>query len=274
MKLREYLPSLLAARRLARLDPARWATPRDTALPLTVTLTSIPSRLRSVQLTLRSLLEQSRPPRRIVLWLHDDLRDRLPPGLLALCGATLEIRFGPLTCPHRKLIHALEALPQEVLVTCDDDVLYDPGWLERLYRDHLEFPRCIIAHRCRRIRRDAHGGWRPYREWPTLAEPGVEGPDLLPIGYGGVLYPPGSLAPQVQDRDTFLRLAPRADDLWFKAMSLLQGSCVRRSREPGPSPLPVIGSQQVSLLRTNVREDHNRLQWEALCRHFGLEERL
>jgi hypothetical protein len=75
----------------------------------------------------------------------------------------------------------------------------------------------------------------------------------------------------VHDVDLFMRLAPKADDLWFRAMAYLKGCPVGHSQQAYPPAQPIIGSQKVSLLKTNVRQDGNRLQWQALCEHFGLD---
>jgi hypothetical protein len=93
----------------------------------------------------------------------------------------------------------------------------------------------------------------------------------LALGYGGVLYPPGSLHDDATNRDLFEKLAPAADDLWFKAMAIRAGTSVCRSAENRPGPLPIAFSQAVSLKHTNITDDRNRTQWGDLVRHFGLE---
>jgi hypothetical protein len=269
VKLKEYLPSFLESLRVRRLQRDELVRAATDPLPVVVSMTSIPARLGILHLTVRSLLDQTRKPERIVLWLHRDLRGTLPESLSGLEGPVFEIRYVDLECPHRKLIHSLTAFPDHAVVTCDDDMIYDPTWLERLYADHVRFPNSIIAHECRRIARASDGELLPYRRWPTVRVRGVDGKALVPTGYAGVLYPPGALPPEALDVELFMRLAPTADDLWFKAMSLLNGTGVRRSSAPSPKPRLIIGSQRVSLMRTNVREDSNRQQWQAICDHFG-----
>ena len=272
MKLKEYPLSAATAWRLRRLDAHALVAPKVTSAPVIVSLTSIPSRLNSIHLTIRSLLSQTVKPEKIVLWLNDGLRGAIPRSLDELTGKVFEIRYSGLTCSHRKLVHSLQAFPSRTIVTCDDDVMYVSTWLEKLLADHHRYPDAIIAHECRMITRDpATGELKSYKEWPTVTEAGVSSARLLPIGYGGVLYPPGALAADTCNADLFLRLAPRADDLWFKAMSYLQGTPVRRCSATERKPIPIIGSQAVSLLKTNVREDGNRLQWQAICAHYGLD---
>jgi len=45
---------------------------------------------------------------------------------------------------------------------------------------------------------------------------------IFPVGAWGILYPPGSLSPMIDRQEMFTELAPLNDDVWFKAMSLLQ----------------------------------------------------
>jgi len=270
VKLKEYWGSWRMEHKLRLLaaDSLRLPGPGD--LPVVVSLTSIPLRLHRVHLTIRSVLAQRRKPSRLVLWLNSELEGLVPASLEELTGEVFEIRFRGMTCPHRKLIFALQEFPQSVIVTCDDDMMYREDWLNRLYADHEAHPQDIIAHECRRILAAKGGGWLPYRQWPMVTQRGLSARELLPIGSSGVLYPPGTLHAKTTDESLFMSLAPRADDLWFKAMSTLKGTRVRRSLHPHPGPVPVIGTKGTSLLKTNVREDGNRIQWQILSERFEI----
>ena len=270
MKLKEYWPSWKEARRLRALPLSELLEPQAHALDLTVSLTSIPSRLHVLPLTVRSLLSQSRPAKKIRLWLHHSLELTLPEALTELRSEVFEIHFVGLTCSHRKLIHNWTAFPQDTVVTCDDDLMYAPDWLAQLHAQHLQQPGAIVANECRQISRNEAGDLLPYKQWPRLAYGASSERPLLPIGYAGVLYPPGTLDERVTDVDLFMRLAPKADDLWFRAMAHLKATPVAHTNRPYPKAQPIVGSQRVSLLKTNVRQDGNRLQWQALCDHFGI----
>jgi hypothetical protein len=272
MKLKELPMSLRAMWRLSRISTTQLFQRNSKPLPVIVSLTSIPSRLTIIHLTIRSLLMQSSQPEKILLWLHQDLKQYLPHSLTQLQGDIFEICYVDLNCSHRKLIHSLEAFPKKIIATCDDDLMYDQTWLQRLYDDHLQFPNDIIAHECRQIKFDEAGKPEAYDLWLTEHKAGVTDKWLMPIGYGGVLYPPNCLYSDVQNRELFLSLTPKADDLWFKAMSHLAGTVTRRSRQPGKKPIPIIGSQKVSLKNSNVRQDGNYLQWVALCDHYGFPD--
>ncbi|UCZ56949.1 glycosyltransferase family 2 protein [Desulfurispirillum indicum] len=270
MKLKELPGSLLTGYRLARMPIETLHTVSGECLPVIVTLTSIPSRLKTLHLTIRSLLAQRAKAQKVILWLNGELKGTLPDSLLALEGPLFEVRFAGMTCSHRKLVYSLDAFPGSILVTCDDDVMYDSQWLELLYRDHLKHPEAIIAHECRRITCDIGGKVLPYKQWPMEENVDTTAPNMMPIGYGGVLYPPGCLFRDVCNAELYLQLTPRADDIWFKAMSFLQGTPVRRCSVPARKPLPIAGSQRISLKKTNVRRDGNREQWEAVSSHYGI----
>ena len=269
MKLKELPSSLFTAIKLKCASSTVLNNENSSTLPVIVSLTSIPSRLASLHLVIRSLLLQKKPPEKILLWLHKDLNNQIPRSLRKLIGNRFEIRYVDLTCSHRKLVHALELHPEKVIVTCDDDLMYDPTWLERLYKDHILFPRDVIAHECREIKY-VDNELAPYKEWKTQRESGVTSTWMMPIGYGGVLYPPNTLFKDVMNSELYLKLTPRADDLWFKAMSYLAGTVTRRSRQPGKKPIPIAGSQKVSLKHTNVRENGNFEQWQAVCNHYHI----
>lgn len=238
--------------------------------PCLVSLTSIPQRLEYIHLTIRSLLCQNDVSARIVLWLNHELRELLPRSLTKLQSERFEIIFKNQFSSHRKLVFSLDEFKQSVIVTCDDDLMYDSTWLSRLVRDHERFPNDIIAHECREISIDARGELLPYQLWPTSIAKDYSSPNLLPVGYGGVLYPPRALHGDVTNQELYMRLAPKADDLWFKAMSFLNGTSVRRSSNPGKKPVPIIGAKGSSLAKTNILQDGNRIQWEAICEHYDL----
>lgn len=271
MKLKEYIPSFINIIKLRSLPLEKLKSANAPTLPVIVTLTSIPSRLHIIDITIRSILNQPKKPQKIVLWLHEDLQNQLPQKLSNLVGDIFEIRFQKeLTCSHRKLIYSLKEFPNTSLITCDDDLIYRPEWLASLYNDHLIYPTSIIANECRKISYKENSELLPYKQWEYLKTPGAVDKKLLPIGYGGVLYPKNALHEDATNPHLFLELAPKADDLWFKMMSFLKGTEVRKSTTPCEKPIPIAGSQAISLKKTNVREDQNRLQWLTLCEHYSV----
>ena len=242
----------------------------ETVVPVIVSLTSIPSRLNTLHLVIRSLLAQDVSPRKIVLWLHKDLEPSLPAKLQNLVCERFEIRYSALTCSHRKLIHSLEAFPDDIIITCDDDLMYRKNWLSMFYREHLQHPENIIGNRAVHINHEPDGNPMPFKTWRQPLG-GQSNPwAFTPIGAWGVLYPPHSLSEEVQDVETFMELAPRADDLWFKAMALLGGTVSIQAGKTPKEPIPIGGTQKIALKKENLGADKNTVQWQALEARYGL----
>ncbi len=271
MKVKEIPISLFQSLRL-RLGPNR-SSDSSPRVPVVVSLTTIKPRLSSVDLVIRSIKKQSATPKKILLWVHESLMVDLPSRLTQLQDDLFEIRPTHLHCSHKKLIHTLAAYPEEKIVTCDDDLMYRPQWLNRLHEESLRFPNDIIANQTRTVQTDANGNFLSYENWPVDEPERTHGPRILPIGAEGVLYPPSCLDTRYSEEAVFLELSPKADDLWFKAMSLLKGTQCRRATNSGKKAIPIMGSQKFSLKHENIKKDLNSVQWQRLVTHFSLKEK-
>ncbi len=192
----------------------------DASSPAVVSLTSYGRRLETVHLAIESIGAGTVRPKRIMLWISDDDRPRITPALRRLTSRGLEI----LTCydwrSHKKYFPycVSHTRDRSVFVTCDDDVFYPRGWLRDLLVVSEAYPDHIVAHRTRVMAVDGND-LLPYANW-VPSPPMSVGYRHLPIGVGGVAYPP-SLLDQIASRGTlFWTLAPSADDLWLKSCSL------------------------------------------------------
>ncbi len=210
--------------------------PAGGAGEVVVSLTTYPGRVYDVHFAVHSLLSQTMLPDRLVLWLSEDEFPRregdLPEALLSLRRRGLEIRFVSGNArAYKKLLPALAAFPDAVVVTADDDIYYPPDWLKTLLAAHARAPRAIWAARLRRVSLPG-----PYLSWPVLGDGAEPAPPatLFPTGCGGVLYPPGSLDSRVSDEAAALRLAPSNDDIWLWAMGALRGTPVGACPEAMP----------------------------------------
>jgi hypothetical protein len=90
----------------------------------------------------------------------------------------------------------------------------------------------------------------------------------VPIGSGGVLYPPGSLHFMVHDHDGFETYAPHADDLWLKLAAWKQGTPVRQVRAK-PSRFNSIPVRGGHLSDRNLTLGGNDIVLSALADTFG-----
>lgn len=195
---------------------------------LIVTLTSFPERMYDIHFTLYSLLNQSLKPDAVVLWLAPE---QFPGGEKDIPAAVLKLRDNGLTIKwcedlrsYKKLIPALKEYKQDILVTADDDIYYPSSWLELLYAGYLRNPKAVHCHRGHKLQFDKSGEVLPYKKWKHRISHDFASFHNFFTGAGGVLYPPHSLYRDVSEVKLFQRLAPNADDLWFWAMAVLNGT--------------------------------------------------
>ncbi|MBQ7251386.1 MAG: hypothetical protein IJS32_02155 [Kiritimatiellae bacterium] len=237
-----------------------------------VSLTSHPARVGFVAATVRSVLDGTVPPDAIEVWLGKEKfpggEADLPEDLLALVASSegrVAVRWAEKDLgPATKLLYARQAHPGEAVVTVDDDQIYPATMLETLLASFGEHPGAVSACRAHLMVMDA-GTVLPYSEWPQDLAGLVDTPShqLLATGVCGVLYPPGLLPEKLFDAETMLRLSPRNDDLWFKAVELLAGVPVVQA---GGIPLQQIQPDTVEsgLSIGNVRGHANDSQLAAL----------
>src|SRR5690606_29967954 len=105
-----------------------------------VSLTSFPARINLVHIAIKSLLNQSKRPKKIVLWLGDEFfphgEKTLPKSLLELKQFGLEIEFCRDLGAHTKYFYAFQKYPNNLIVTVDDDIIYPRNLLKVLLNTH------------------------------------------------------------------------------------------------------------------------------------------
>jgi hypothetical protein len=235
---------------------------------LVLSLTSYPPRFPTLALTLRCLLCQSVRPDRTILWIAPEDERELPRDVLALRDYGLEIRTTRDMGPFTKIIPSLQAYPEAIIVTADDDLYYWRTWLEELIRAWSGSMNEIVCHRANGIVLSLVGRPRPYCEWPMGIPFQGRSVAVLPTGVQGVMYPPGSLSPKVLDSEIFMKLCPRADDIWLYWMARLEGSEFR-STGRGRRLCMWRNSQKSALFHVNVLQNGNDVQIEAMIDMFG-----
>lgn len=202
---------------------------------LVVSLTSYPKRMYDIHLCLYSLLTQELKPDKVVLWLGREQfprgKEDVPKKVRNLEQWGLEIRWCEDIRSYKKLIPSLCEWPQSCIVTADDDIFYPPNWLRKLWETYKRTGQKIIAHRCHRISIQ-NGVLQPYEVWKKS----ISGfnPSYLNFftGAGGVLYAPSSLHKSILDSIKFKTLCPCADDIWFWAMAVLNGTKIAITDNP------------------------------------------
>lgn len=270
----EYLHRFLAA-----FSCRRGVTDAKREQELIVSLTTIPERIGTIHLCLESLLRQSIKPDRIILWLSESNEPsrpkisagELPPALTKLVQRGLEIRWCEDIRSFRKIMPALRAFPDALIVTADDDIFYPRNWLRKLYAAYQREPQYIHCHRAHLIKYNPSGVPLPYRQWNFLA-PGHQGPslDLFPTTGGGVLYAPGHLHREVLNEQAFLELCPKADDVWLKVMSIMNDVKCKKTSADSLQIMEICIPNNRTLSSENVEQNRNDFQIQAIRRMYNI----
>ncbi|KEO58899.1 hypothetical protein DT23_15925 [Thioclava indica] len=251
---------------------SQWqSSPHGLDRRLVVSLTSYPTRFATLKPTLQSLLFQTTRPDATVLWIAHDELELLPPDIRDLERSGLEIRVCENLRSYKKLLPALEAWPDAIIVTADDDVYYWPQWLEELVNTYRKTGDPVICQRAHKIRLGADGLPRPYLEWRRRVEAHQRGPLIFPTGVTGVLYDPRIFHEDIARRDLIAELCPHADDVWLYWMHRMKGSQPHLISD-GRKNVEWPESQVQSLRSINVDQNLNDRQIEAMIAHYGFPE--
>lgn len=224
---------------------------------LIISLTSYPARFVTLHLTLKCLLMQTCSADRLILWIaHGDKQD-LTPNIMSLEKYGLEIRFCEDFWSYTKIIPCLREYPDCYIVTADDDLYYDKKWLEALVFDHQVNVKEIIGHRAHLIKVDHNNYPIPYKDWELETDHTEYSEYTFLTGVGGVLYPPNSLYKDVTNAELFMKLCPRADDVWLYWMARLNGTRIRRTNTEKREQRVWRGSQKIGLYNSNLLQGGN-----------------
>jgi len=240
-----------------------------------VSLTTYGERLRTVDLSIKSILAGDVLPNRIILWLDKDTKSDLPEDLVKLEDFGVEIRRDVDNLkPHNKYFYAISENPSSIVITIDDDVMYTQDTVSALMTGFAAHPNCVIARRVHRILWDeGPSELLPYQkwdwEWHGSSEPRM---DLFATGVGGVLYPPGSLRSQALDAGTIKSCCLNTDDLWLKVNEVLAGVPVVWMQTQKIHPWTVPNSQGTNLNSSNVLGGQNDEILVDILECFGLSE--
>lgn len=220
---------------------------------IVVSLTSYPKRINTVYKTIETLLKQTVKPNKIILWLAiDEFPDKeknLPLDLLSLKSDLFNIKWCDNIRSYKKLIPSLELYPDSIIITVDDDLLFNENMIKNLLIGYREKPYCIQCHRVTTVEYKSIDNIKTYAS-NTKVYPFPTYVHKL-SGGAGCLYPPHCLYSDVIKKELFMKLAPTSDDIWFWLMGVLNGFRVNVVKNNFSKLSYIPGTQEVGLYHIN-----------------------
>jgi len=243
---------------------------------IVVSLTSFPPRYNTLHLVIKSILNQVMKPNLIFLCLSkQEIKDKskLPSSVLNLEKHGLHIFLEDDNLrPHNKYFYAMRQYPNSIIITVDDDAMYDNNLVLDLYTSYLKNKTVVSARRVHKIIKDGANNLLPYNRWGyEYKKTGEPSHSLFATGVGGVLYPPGIFPPETFDAEKIKKLCLNADDIWLKFMEIRGGIPVTWVKGKRIRPLSIIKSQKISLQKYNYHENKNDKYIICLQNYYGID---
>lgn len=236
-------------------------------IDIIVSLTTFPLRIIKTWIVIESILRQSTPPKKIVLTLSKlqfESENILPKRLLALKSRGLEIVWSDDDlASHKKYYYVMQKYSNDIIVTIDDDFIYEEKMLEKLFDFHKKYPKCIITNSgLKKIGKN-------YLDWKNLLFSATEPTqNIMQYGGSGVLYPPRSLHKDAFNRELISKYCPLADDIWLNSMAILNDVyLVKTDYDIYLMPL-LFKKGNITLCQSNVSDGKNNQQILALISRY------
>lgn len=255
----------------------------DLSSPVFVSLTTYNKRIDTVYLTIESIFAQSRLPAGVTLWLsNQDITEReLPASIVRLTKRGLKVKFVDENIRSYKklyyeyLEHKDSSRGDIKFVTADDDVFYPRYWLDKMLEVSRRNASSIVCYRARCIKLDSSNKVTPYGSWPLGAQStiGATSKSYLGTGVCGIMYPLKSLSGLDIQKKLFMTLAPTADDIWFKCLTLNNHFKVTLVEDGTIHFPPVLSKAMKGLELENVGMERNDIQLQKVLSHFNIDVR-
>lgn len=166
----------------------------------------------------------------------------------------------------------MKEFPDSCVITVDDDMIYPYDIIETLWNSHKQYPDSVITNNTNQVLTE-NGKPKSYDEWRKIYFSNyiIDIPNLIPMGVGGVLYPPHVLYKDALNFELAKRLSYLADDLWLYAMTSLANKRVVKSSFSFLRIMPVDIEDNITLTSTNNGESQNDVQFNNI-RNYYLEQ--
>lgn len=237
-----------------------------------ISLTSYPARIDTIHLTIMTLLNQTMKPRKVMLWLAKEQfpngEKDLPQKLLKLKEKGLTINFCDDLKPHKKYYYTMKENFDSYVITVDDDILYPENLVELLMETSDKYPDTVVCTWGHEFVPDENGDVYSADKWEFSRDGTCPSYSLIPTGVGGVLYPPYCLSEEVFNKDAIKECCLNADDLWLKAMALLNYKKSVRVNRPAKVYFSIFKTQKTGLFYSNALENKNSVAWRKIVDRY------
>lgn len=237
-----------------------------------VSLASYSKRIDTLHICLESIFSQTLMPKKIILYLDSSVDPNgVPKEIIPYVEKGLEIVFvSDDIASHNKYYYTFQKYPHDVVITVDDDVIYDKYTFSNLLKTHQRYPNTICATRVTYMMFDDKNMIKSYNDWISeydqLHYPSKR---LLAVGVGGILYPPHIFTNELFDKEKIMRLALTADDIWLKIMQLRNNISVVWTGQRPQHPTQISNTREVGLWK-NINKYKNDEYIQNLINYYNL----
>lgn len=238
-----------------------------------VSIASYSKRINTLHICLESLYKQTVMPQKIILYLDNTVSpDNIPREVLSYVDKGMEIVFvSDDIKSHNKYYYTFKNYPNTIVITVDDDVIYEKNTFYNLLQIHNKYPDAVCANRVTYMRFFPDKTLMPYTNWYSeYSELRCPSKKLVAVGVGGILYPPHIFTREIFDKSCIINLALTADDLWLKIMELQNNIPVVWTGKLPQHPPRIPNTMEVSLWR-NINKYMNDEYIKKLIAYYNID---
>ena len=235
-----------------------------------ISLTSYSKRLNYLDLTLKSLLIQSRFVIPIYVYLCQEDLENMPKKLKRF------EKFGVFFKSYKKnLRQYLKIVPASIefsekyIITVDDDIVYHRTMVSELLACSGLNQKVVLGHRGRILNYTQDRKSVDYANSKLFNLAGLPTEDLLLTGVGGIMYAPNSLGHLSENQKVFERICPTNDDIWLHYFTRESGYIPMLVPSKRRRPIETSAGKIGGLWKTNNLQNSNQIQFEKAIEYFS-----
>lgn len=245
---------------------------KNLSVSFNVSMASYNKRINTLPICLKSLFEQTYVPQKILLYIDEsvpinelfrNVEEYIDKGL-EIISVNSNLRS------HNKYFYSLQDFKDSVIITVDDDVIYEPHTFEKLIDSYKKYPNAISANRVHKIAFDKNNCIDKYINWDfeymNSTTPSLQ---LFATGVGGILYPPNLMPKSTFDKELITKLVLNADDIWLKFNQIIEKIPVIWTSKQPQHPPQIEGTKYCALYNQNKYK--NDMYIQALMSHYNID---